>query len=64
MRRIASSLAGLALALCLLATPASAQVIIINPPILPRPIPRPTVPPPRVTEYRIQSVEMQAQVKD
>lgn len=64
MRRIASGLTGLALALCLLATPASAQVIIINPPILPRPIPRPTVPPPRVTEYRIQSVEMQAQVKD
>ncbi len=64
MRRISAFLTGLAMALCLLATPVSAQVIIINPPHPPRPIPRPTVPAPRVTEYRIQSVEMQAQVRD
>lgn len=65
MRRIASCLTGMALALCLLATPVSAQVIIIQPPHLPRPIiPRPTLPQPRVTEYRIQSVEMQAQIRD
>ncbi len=65
MRRIASYLTGLALALCLLATPVSAQIIIINPPPRLPPIsPRPPVPPQRVTEYRIQSVEMQAQVRD
>lgn len=64
MRRISALLTGLSVALCLLATPVSAQVIIINPPHPPRPIPRPTVPAPRVTEYRIQSVEMQAQVRD
>ena len=64
MRRIVSALAGLALFLGLLVSPAPAQVIIINHPPLPRPVPRPAVPAPRVTEYRIQSVEMQALVRD
>ena len=63
MRRVIALL-GFVLALGVLATPVSAQVIIIHNPRLPRPIPRPTVPPPRTTDYRIQSVDMQAQVRD
>lgn len=64
MRRIASCLTGLAMAVCLLATPVSAQIIIINPPRVPPIIPPRPVPPVRVTEYRIQSVDMQAQIRD
>lgn len=64
MRRVVYFCTGFLLGLCLLATPLSAQVIIINNPGLPRPIPRPPVPPVRTTEYRIQSVDMQAQVRD
>lgn len=64
MRRVVTFCTGFLLALCLLATPVSAQVIIIHNPPLPRPIPRPPVPPIRVTEYRIQSVDMHAQVRD
>lgn len=66
MRRIVLVCTGFLLACCLLAAPVSAQVIIIHNPRLPRPIqpPRPTPPPARNAEYRIQSVEMQASVRD
>jgi Ca-activated chloride channel homolog len=65
MRRLAVFCAGCLLALGQLATPVSAQVIIIHNPHPPRPIlPRPVPPQPRVTEYRIQSVDMQAQVRE
>lgn len=48
------------------ATQLSAQIIIVNQPTLPRPIPPlpPISTPPRNSQYRIQSVEMQAQVRD
>lgn len=64
MRHIITFLSGLTCLWCLLATPVAAQIIIIKPPHLPPIVPRPPVPPPRVTEYRIQAVEMQAQVRD
>ena len=64
MRHIVCCLSALAVTLCLLATPVSAQVIIINPPRVPPILPPRPTPPVRVTEYRIQSVEMQAQVRD
>jgi uncharacterized protein YegL len=68
MCRIASACSWIMMLLCLLATEVSAQVIVIHhhphPPIVPpRPIPRPT-PAPRVSEYRVQSVDMQAQIRD
>src|SRR4051812_42504315 len=65
MCRILSTCCWMTAFLCLLATEVSAQVIIINhpvrPPVFRPPLPTPT---PRTTEYRIQSVDMQAQVRD
>jgi Ca-activated chloride channel family protein len=65
MCRIASTCCWITAFLCLLATEVSAQVIIINhpgrPPIIRPPLPTPT---PRASEYHVQSVEMQAQVRD
>lgn len=67
MCRIASTCCWITAFLCLLATEVSAQVIIINhpgrPPIVRPPFPTP-MPTPRVSEYRIQSVDMQAQIRD
>jgi len=64
MCRIASACCWITAFLCLLATEVSAQVIIIHHPPHRPPIVRPPQPTPRPSEYRVQSVDMQAQIRD